>query len=632
MGALVAAAVGVPALYLQLATIPGGSGMAETDLTPAKVADQLAVAVRAQWEAEAAMRRLDDPWPLPVSWVPADPALTDSWDLLLRLATAGASRSSLPARPWAAGPARLAGSGHGLAEVLALVPTGRLVVLGEPGSGKTMLVIRMVLELLAKRPPGGQVPFLASVASWNPSAQGLREWLTSQMITDHPMLAAAPSPGTEEPTIAGALLSAGLIIPVLDGLDEIPATVRGSAIARINDALRPGDFLVVTCRTQQYREAVSPPSAAEVTLRGAAAVQLRSLDEGVVRSYLSDDAGGQVTRARWDPVLAALGTTAPVSQALVTPLMVGLARTVYNARPGEPGRGGVLRDPAELCTPALADRAAVEALLFDQFVPAAYRNESGDRWSTERAERWLVFLARHLERTVASPDLSPIQLPLAVPRFAVIFGIVSGILAGLATWVAVIAVGGSAAFPVAVPPPLIAAAAAVYVMIMNIPGASQLSQRMTSARWSLGAASPSTALARYRLVSLLVPFPFLPFVLAAALVALSPGTSSRQWVAAAFVVSLPLAATSPFLSMWPGYLVAKAWLAAHRQLPWSLMPFLDDAHRRGVLRQAGTVYQFRHIELQHRLANRPSESVQPGTPGSEQGSAGQERPALGDEA
>jgi hypothetical protein len=39
-------------------------------------------------------------------------------------------------------------------------------------------------------------------------------------------------------------------------------------------------------------------------------------------------------------------------------------------------------------------------------------------------------------------------------------------------------------------------------------------------------------------------------------------------------------------------------------LPWRLVSFLQDAHRRGVLRQAGAVYQFRHIELQHRLATR----------------------------
>jgi hypothetical protein len=40
------------------------------------------------------------------------------------------------------------------------------------------------------------------------------------------------------------------------------------------------------------------------------------------------------------------------------------------------------------------------------------------------------------------------------------------------------------------------------------------------------------------------------------------------------------------------------------------MSFLADAHRRGVLRQVGAVYQFRHIELQHRLANRDADEQQ----------------------
>lgn len=34
------------------------------------------------------------------------------------------------------------------------------------------------------------------------------------------------------------------------------------------------------------------------------------------------------------------------------------------------------------------------------------------------------------------------------------------------------------------------------------------------------------------------------------------------------------------------------------------MSFLDDTHKHGILRQDGATYQFRHIELQHRLANR----------------------------
>jgi len=49
-----------------------------------EIADQLAVAVRRQWEDEAAIRRLNEPYPLPVSWEPADPKLVDDWETITR--------------------------------------------------------------------------------------------------------------------------------------------------------------------------------------------------------------------------------------------------------------------------------------------------------------------------------------------------------------------------------------------------------------------------------------------------------------------------------------------------------------------------------------------------------------------
>jgi hypothetical protein len=243
-------------------------------------------------------------------------------------------------------------------KVLARVPTGRLVVLGEPGAGKTMLMVRLVIDLLGQRASGGPVPFLASVASWNPADQDLRGWLVGQLLIDHPALAGPRRAGMTEPTQAAALLASGLILPILDGLDEIPDQVRGPAISQINDALRPGEQVLVTCRTQQYRDAVRPQGGVEVTLRGAAAIQLCPLGADAVRGYLCDDAAGPVTRARWDPVFAALDTEAPAGQALSTPLMVGLAGAIYNPRPGE--LTGTLRDPVELRSPALACGAAVD--------------------------------------------------------------------------------------------------------------------------------------------------------------------------------------------------------------------------------------------------------------------------------
>ncbi|WP_326600916.1 hypothetical protein OG930_45140 [Streptomyces sp. NBC_01799] len=54
------------------------------------------------------------------------------------------------------------------------------------------------------------------------------------------------------------------------------------------------------------------------------------------------------------------------------------------------------------------------------------------------------------------------------------------------------------------------------------------------------------------------------------------------------------------------FAVARWTFALRRQLPSDLMAFLADAHeKRGVLRRVGSTFQFRHIDLQQRLSNRP---------------------------
>jgi hypothetical protein len=641
-----AASAGFPVAWLTWAMYRDAKKSASqaSDMTLADVADQLAVAVGAQWEAEAAIRRLNDPYPLPVSWDPADASLTDDWQSLVILAETGAGWPAPPPEgSWAAGPDGLAGGGSDLVSKLAAVPTGRLVVLGEPGAGKTMLMVRLVLDLLAHRAVGGPVPILASIASWNPAEQDLRGWLAAQLMIDHPALAAAPPADRQEPTQAAALLASGLILMVLDGLDEIPEEVRGPAISRINYALRPGEHLVLACRTRQYQDAVRPVDSAEVTLQGAAAVQLKPLDAEAVRAYLCPATSSSRAKARWAPVLAVLGTAAPAGQALETPLMVGLARAIYSPRPGE--LVGQLRNPAELCDPGLTDRAAVEALLFDAFIPAAYRHDPADPWKAQDAEKWLVFLARHLEYEIFGPDLAWWELRRATllrnfafgskqPSRGVYFafdefrtevagglgiGLAAGLLIGALVWIGDgILHGFVTGFRRGLRYAwLIALVVAIYNGFM-----SAFWQAFKGRAGDIAKSpNPQAVLARDRRAALVLWLLFtVVFGLVAGILALLiptlPWTKLAGLCAAGFAVGFALSLRE---MAWPIFGIVRASLALRHRLPWHLMGFLADAHKRGVLRQTGAVYQFRHIELQHRLATRPAKSAGvPEAPGSGQ--------------
>ncbi len=684
-------------VYLAWAAYRGKPGAPEGRKL-SEVADDLAAAIHTQWDEEARVRRLYDPYALPVTWAPADASLVDPWDVLVRHASGAGHGRAGSAATWAAGPGELGGMDDELPDVLLRVPTGRLVVLGGPGAGKTALMIRLVRELLQRRAAGtpGPVPVLVSLASWDPAAQGLRQWLTAQLTTAYPALA-APGPGLNPVPLSDALLDQGLLLPVLDGLDEIPARARGQAIAKINAELLPGRQVIVTCRKQEYADTISNPGGGTLTVRAAAGIELRALDAKAVEAYLTYDGGR--SGPDWSPVITSLGTPSPVGLALTTPLMVTLARTIYNPREGEYGTR--LPEPAELCR--LSSREAVEQHLFDAFIPAAYRDSAGSRRNAVRAEAILVFLACHLERTVESTDLGWWQLAAEAPMtsargisLGVTFGASLGILlgylaslltgsvlghhaaattagyvAGLAFFAAAAPAGawlggrtasfqppssglrfsweevpfglGSAAYgfaagliigvrpgiqaglkarahestdaairvglaadlrvglPTAIAFGFLATALGIFTMFEPYPG------RLDTA------VSPEAVLARDRRATqlpLLLLVAMLGLAAAAAVVLLpgdmralqlQPAVAVGGAVALGLVIGLTV---TSYRTAWLDYQAVRISLALRRRLPWALMSFLADAHLRGVLRNAGATYQFRHIELQRRLATR----------------------------
>ncbi|MES5822421.1 NACHT domain-containing protein [Streptomyces sp. RG80] len=380
-GAVVAALLPTGAgAYLAWSAYRADRAEAAVAESPEAASDRLADAVRRQWETEAQVRRLEDPYPLPVSWEAADADLAP------------------------------AGGAGDIGAVFEGLPGRRLLVLGDPGSGKTVLLVRLLLALLGRRREGEPVPVLFPLASWDPRAEDLRGWMERRLVQDHAELGVVDGGVTR----AALLLERRLVLPVLDGFDELPAAVGASALHGINEALPYGCGMVLSSRPAEYRSALRPRDGVPARLAGMAGIRLLPLGTEDVARYLLRDAGGAGTRAgaRWRPVIEALSTRAPVARALTSPLMVSLARVVYNPRPGEgagpppgPAHGarsdesaGQLPDPADLLR--CPTRDAVAAHLFEAFVDAAYRPHPRRpcRWTADRARAALGFLARHMER------------------------------------------------------------------------------------------------------------------------------------------------------------------------------------------------------------------------------------------
>ncbi|MEV8398433.1 helix-turn-helix domain-containing protein [Streptomyces niveus] len=676
----------------------------------ADAAASLAREVRRRWQREEGHRRVHDPFPLPVRWQPVPAELMDRPENIQRLQP-GATPQDL----------NLSGDLRSVVETYRSIASRRLVILGRAGSGKSVLAIKFALDLLAAPAAPARVPVIFSIGSWDPTTTTLRDLLVGRLLRDHPHLARRVPSGS---TLAAALVDADLILPVLDGFDEIAEALRAAALETLNATSLP---LVLTSRRDEYARAVR---AVHAPLVWAAGIELTDLTIEDLTAYLprtdrlvghGGEGGGAGV---WDAVLKRLPVRdAPAStrlaEVLRTPLMVILARTMYGEAPG--------KDPEELLdTARFPTTGHLEEHLLAGFVPTVYRRRALERADAghgqrnrdpDQAQRWLGYLAHSLSQgTHDQQDLAWWRLSqnLRVSTRVLNTVLVSTLCMTMATWLVQLLVTASGHVePTGLGPSVSYGllggvcsgaafgvtyfALAVFGRTTAVPSRVRLrlsaADRRTGRRpvrtfftrfwfmllggsvlgvgysWAVALVSvlgselalSHTELMKIVLINtllygliigltaglifgLLAVFEAPMDVTAAAtpirLLSVNRTAAGRQFLVLApalgvGVVLCGYAVVHLFQGLlgtllWPlqgavllgatgglggamAYVLAftawgqwltlsRIWLPMTRRLPWDTVAFLEDAYQRGVLRQAGAVYQFRHIRLQRHLA------------------------------
>ncbi|MGW0808419.1 NACHT domain-containing protein [Nonomuraea sp. NPDC002799] len=548
------------------------------ELVAARAA-RLGAKVRQVWEAEELRQRLLDPEPLPVSWRTAGPPISDHWRVI------GGDDD----------PIDLDGSLDDLyTTVRSKLPTTRLVALGEPGAGKTSLVMRFVLACLAAREQADEpVPVILKLSTWTPSKQTLKGWVYSRLREDYDF---------DEPLALEHLLL------VLDGLDEMPEPDREEALARINAAFSARFPVILTSRTSEYLATIESRQADVLT--AAAAIELKPLDAAAVRDYLTITTK-PARLPEWRDVFAELAADpgGELARGLSTPLDVSLARVAYAEQAA---------NPDHLLT--FTSRRDLKAHLLAQLVPSLYSGTSehpGPRWHADEVQRWLSFLARNFTRRgISRTDLSSVLPPL-------LHRLIIGFLAGLGTM---------AAFSMAVAlPASLAVGAAVTVIVwayalltdldparaeptrMRLLGSWAATPALFAAVLLYLTAEGGLATDQAISIALVISLWFL-VVLSRGLAALhlaildfaivfalttQPNVSPRTLVLTALVTIVLVSILSAARSR---LFLARAFLFTTGRLPWRMEALLEDGYRRGVFRKVGDLYYFRHDLLRTQLA------------------------------
>lgn len=285
----------------------------------------------------------------------------------------------------------------------------RLLILGEPGAGKSILLLRLGLRLLerAERDPGFPIPVLLDLASWRYKKRTFDYWLEANL----PYVGGSFAVSKED---AKQLVASQNLLLLLDGFDEIREEYRNPCFRKLLPWLdsvknaRPETYpeVIVCSRVLEYE-------AAEADAPVFASVMVQPLSPPDVDAALEPLIEKNFVTAK--RLQAALKDSPPLYSALTSAFFVHTLLDLFE--PAAPPR-------FQSDTPAALQREITEHYIAGELGKiSAYPPEKAKKWLG-----WLAWKMKYLEGAV-SFELSELQPWWTKRKYA--YGLVLGLALGL---------------------------------------------------------------------------------------------------------------------------------------------------------------------------------------------------------
>ncbi len=252
-----------------------------------------------------------------------------------------------------------------------------LLILGEPGSGKTISLLELTRSLIERTEDDTSfatpVPVIFNLASWSERQLPLTEWMVEELSQKYHVPRRVGKDWVERSRIT----------PLLDGLDEVRSDLRAECVQEINDFSDSSAFsgLVVCCRHEEYNDLT-------IQLRLDGAVSLRPLSSQQISDYL--ESFGDATK----DLRQAIQADSALQDLASSPLLLHIMELI-NAN------GVVLR------ANEAPNREAALQKLFDAYTEHAFRRKGKTECSFDRNEMTdqLTWLARNMKEQSRSDFL-----------------------------------------------------------------------------------------------------------------------------------------------------------------------------------------------------------------------------------